>query len=728
MKSSKHENRLAREKSPYLLQHARNPVDWYPWGKDAFEKAKKENKPIFLSIGYSTCHRCHVMERESFEHEGIAELLNRHYVPIKVDREERPDIDQIYMAAIQALTGSGGWPLSVFLTPDGKPFTGGTYFPPEDSGGRAGMKTLLPRIAALWKEKRAEVESAGAQIVDLLKSHTTSAGALAPMGESGAVQDILNPDGRPHSPLMGECGRAGTKDSPVPAENLLTKAFQQFEAHFDSEHGGFGRAPKFPRSHELSFLLRHWKRTGDPAALEMTAATLDFMARGGIYDHLGGGFHRYSTDERLLVPHFEKMLYDQALLAVTYLEAYAAAKKNFYAETAEDVFRYVLRDMTHPEGGFYSAEDADSEGEEGKFYVWHPEEILRILGEETGRLFNEIYGVAAEGNFESGTSILHLRRPPEYYAEEKKMEAGRLKTILKEAREKLFAARKKRVPPSKDDKILVSWNGLMISALARGAQVLNRAAYAEAAGRAAEFILGKMQADGRLLHRFRDGEAAIPAFQDDYAFFAAGLLDLYEATLEVRWLEEALRLARQMVELFWDEAGGGFFYRAADAEELITRSKEYYDGAVPSGNSAAALLLLKLSRITADTSLGERAERTLSSNLENLEEYPMGFPQMLTALDFALGPSGEIVLAGRKEAPDFQAMLRLIHGMFLPRHVVIHHPEGAEAGRIEALARDIAPQKMIEGRAAAYVCENYRCKAPVSHRQELEKILSGTGK
>lgn len=664
-------NRLAKEKSPYLLQHAHNPVNWYAWGPEPFERARKENKLIFLSIGYSTCHWCHVMERESFESHEIAAILNEHYVSIKVDREERPDIDHIYMSAVQALTGSGGWPLTAFLTPEGKPVTGGTYFPPEDRWGRAGMKTILPRLAKTWKDEEQSMRDAGAQLAGLLQQK-------AP----------------------------GTEDA-LSFEKISETAYTQFKNTFDAVHGGFGQAPKFPRSHDLSFLLRMWKRYDRPEALHMVEKTLEAMARGGIYDHLGGGFSRYATDEKWLVPHFEKMLYDQSILALTYLEAYQATRKEFYAGIARDIFRYVLRDMTSPEGGFYSAEDADSEGEEGKFYVWRPEEISKILGAEGAKEFNSYYGVTDEGNFEHAASILSVlgKETP------KDVDA---------MRQKLFEVRKKRIPPYKDDKVLTAWNGMMISALAHGARVLNDPAYAVSAAKAAEFILKRLQKDGRLLRRWREGESAVAAFQDDYAFFALGLVDLYEATFEARWLEEAKRLTDQMIQLFWDEEGKGFFYTASDAEKLIARTKEYYDGAVPSGNSIAALLLLRLSRMTGNSGYETKAAETARSNGASLAQYPVAYPQMLIALDFAEGPSREIVLAGEKETP----LAGVLHENFDPHRVYLYHPEGAGAGAIEKLAPFIRSQKKVNGKTAVYVCKNQSCELPVTTPEELRKLLT----
>ncbi len=659
-------NRLRLEKSPYLLQHSANPVDWYPWGPEAFEKAKKEKKLVFLSIGYSTCHWCHVMERESFENAGIAALLNQDFVAVKVDREERPDIDHIYMAVVQGMTGAGGWPLSVFLTPGAQPVTGGTYFPPEDRWGRAGMKSLLPRLAAFWQEKREEIEK-----------------NVIPFSEPSA-NNLKS-------------------SAPSPEEALLAKAFQQLTANFDSENGGFGQAPKFPRSHDLSFLLRYWKRSQDHFALEMVEITLDKMAKSGMADQLGGGFHRYSTDARWLIPHFEKMLYDQALLAIAYLEAHQATRKDIYAVVARDILDYVLYQMTGPEGGFYSAEDADSEGEEGKFYAWRPEEIGQVLGPETGKILSDFYGVSDEGNFENATSVLHISQPLEVFASARGLQPLEMAKIIAAGSKKLFEARKKRIAPYKDDKILTAWNGLMISAFALGSRVLNSPAYACAAEKAADFILTRLQKDGRLQRRYRQGESAVPAFQDDYACLASGLVELYETTFDIRWLEEAKRLTDGMLEHFWDGAEGGFFYTADDGEKLITRPKEYYDGAIPSGNSMAAILLLKLSRMTGNPLYEKRASEVILSNTPALNAHPVAFSALLSAFDFALGPSREIVIAGDRNAPDFKTMQELLFPRFAPHDVWLHRPAG---------------------KTAVYLCYNQQCQMPITEAGELRKQLN----
>ncbi len=683
---TKKQNRLASEKSPYLLQHADNPIDWYSWGEGAFQKAQKEDKPIFLSIGYSSCHWCHVMEHESFEDEEVAQLLNQHFVSIKVDREERPDVDTIYMAVCQSMTGSGGWPLTIIMAPDKKPFFAGTYFPKESQFGRPGLIKILHQVTDLWKNDRKRLLQIGDQMVQILQKYL-----------------------------------AVTQEGKLHAENLQ-QAFQWFHQNFDSFHGGFGSAPKFPTPHNLSFLLRWWVRSGDGEALRMVEKTLESMWSGGMYDHLGFGFHRYSTDRQWLIPHFEKMLYDQAMLAIVYTEAYQAAGKKKYATVAEDIFTYVLRDMTSPDGAFYSAEDADSEGEEGKFYVWSPEEIAKILGEDEGNLFSEFYGVTKSGNFKNGKSALHIRKEAQEFAKDKKMKLEELERILEESRQKLFAVRNRRIHPIKDDKVLTDWNGLMIAALAKGAQTLNEPEYAFAAQRSADFILKNLRRkDGRLLHRFREGEATIPAYLDDYAFFIWGLMELYQASFEVLYLQEALKLTEDMNKLFWDEKEGGYYFTADDGEKLIARTKEIYDGAVPSGNSVASLNLLRLGRLAMNEKLIKRAEKLMDSFGGKVLSSPTAFTQFLIALDFALGPSKEIVIAGNPNNEDTKKMLEAVHSRFLPNKVIILHPDGAEGKAIEALVPFVHRQKQINNKVIAYICENYLCKFPTS---DVEKMIS----
>ncbi|MDO8730785.1 MAG: thioredoxin domain-containing protein [Candidatus Omnitrophota bacterium] len=676
-----HTNRLAKEKSPYLLQHAHNPVDWYPWGEEAFEKARREKKPIFLSIGYSTCHWCHVMERESFEDPATAELLNTHFVPIKVDREERPDVDALYMQAVMQMTGQGGWPLSVFLTPDLHPFYGGTYFPPEPRWGHPGFKQLLKSLADAWENRREEVLKSGQAMVEALRG---------PAEAGGAGKEALS-------------------------KETLERAFQAFSESYDETYGGLGPAPKFPRSHALSLLLRYWKRTSDPRALEIVEGTLRGMAAGGIYDHVGGGFHRYSTDAQWHVPHFEKMLYDQALLARTYLEAYQATGKAEYARTAREIFDYVLREMTGKEGGFYSAEDADSlepggkEKKEGAFYVWSAKEIEDLLGKPDAAAFGLLYGVQLHGNAAhdpqgefAGKNILYKARPVKPEQEE----------LDRRCRKKLFAARAKRPRPHLDDKVLADWNGLMISSLAFGAQVLEEPAYAEGARRAADFILKEMvRKDGRLLHRYRDGEAAIPGHLEDYAFLVYGLTDLYQTTFDPRILAEAKRLTADMVRLFWDQERGGFFLIGTDAEQLLVRQKEVYDGAIPSGNSVAALDLLRVGRLTGERGFEEKASKLMETFGAQVSRQPSAFPQLLIALDFGIGPSREIVIAGPPKDPGTKQMLRLIRGPFSPNQVVTFHPPGKEGF------------SMLEGKPTAYVCENYACNLPTNRLEKLKELL-----
>jgi len=681
-------NRLIHDKSPYLQQHAYNPVDWYPWGEEAFAKARRENKPLFLSIGYSTCHWCHVMERESFENPQIAKLLNEHFVSIKVDREEHPDVDQVYMSAVMMMTGQGGWPLTVFLTPDLKPFFGGTYFPPERRMNLPGMTELLPAIAQTWQTKRQDVVTSAEQLTALLTQQ------LAKSAEPGTL-----------------------------TVEMLNRAFNQAAMAFDPTFGGFGSAPKFPRSHELSFLLHYFDRTKTAQALEMVTTTLEHLARGGLHDHLGGGFHRYSTDAQWLVPHFEKMLYDQALLARTFLEASQVTGNESFAAVARDIFEYVLRDMTDPQGGFYTAEDADSEGQEGKFYVWRPEEIIEVLGQEDGALVNQFYGIRMEGNFEHGTSILHIEQPLDAFAKLKGYEPTQLATRLAAAREKLLAARSHRIRPHRDDKVLTSWNGLMIASFAYGARVLNEPRYLDAARRAAQFLLQRLQQDGQLLRRYRDGEALYPGTLEDYAFFCFGLFELYEASFEVEWLAEATRVAHQMVKRFWDAKEGGFFLRSHEDEPLIARSKEVYDGALPSGNSIATLVLLKLGLLTAEQSLESSGRRTLEVFVQTVDQNPFAYPQLLIAWDVALGPTQEVIVAGDSTSPDTTYLLRAIHERFLPRAVLALHSTGADAQAIEALIPYIKAKPPLNGKPTAYVCEQYVCKLPVTRVEQLQTLL-----
>ncbi len=688
------QNRLAFEKSPYLLQHADNPVDWHPWGDAAFEKARAEDKPVFLSIGYSTCHWCHVMAHESFEDLQVAALMNDAFVCIKLDREERPDIDSVYMNVCQMMTGSGGWPLTIIMTPDKQPFFAATYIPKFSRFGRPGMMELIPQIKRLWHTRRGEILGVAGQVVDALRQMAQDA--------PGAALD----------------------------ESALRAAYDQLDRRFDPWHGGFGGAPKFPTPHNLMFLLRYWKRTGEARALDMVEKTLQAMRRGGIYDHLGFGFHRYSTDREWLVPHFEKMLYDQATLAMAYTEAYQATGKAEYQQTAREILAYVLRDMTVPEGGFTSAEDADSEGEEGKFYVWTAEEIAEALGEDAD-LFARVFNVEADGNFReeatgrrTGANILHLRKSLHEVALELEMDQADLCARLESARQRLFARRERRVPPHKDDKILTDWNGLMIAALAKAARAFDEPAYAGAAARAATFILEKMRTpDGRLLHRYRDGEAGLPALVEDYAFTIWGLLELYEATFDVEHLRAALDLNADLIAHFWDEESGGFFTTPDDGEALLVRLKEIYDGAIPSGNAAAMLNLLRLGRITAHPDFEAMAAQIGRAFSETINRAPSAFTLAMVALDFALGPAHEVVIAGRPGADDTIALLRALHAPFAPNKVVLLRPTDADLPEIAHIARFTQDQVCIDGKATAYVCQDYRCALPTTDVEKMLELL-----
>ncbi len=689
-KKHRYTNRLADETSPYLLQHAHNPVDWYPWSKEAFEIAKKLDKPVFLSIGYSTCHWCHVMERESFTNERISKIMNEHFVSIKVDREQRPDVDNVYMTAVQMMTGSGGWPLSVFLTPEGKPFYGGTYFPPKGMYGRPGFDTLLLAIADAWKNKRSELLESAEKVSSILRQ------ASEVTGKEALSIDILN------------------------------KSYLYLKQIFDSTYRGFGSAPKFPQPTNLSMLLSYWHRTGDKAALAMVENTLEAMANGGIYDHLGGGFHRYSTDSRWLVPHFEKMLYDQALLSKVYVQAYQISGKEDYAEVAREIFDYVLRDMTDSKGGFYSAEDADSEGKEGLFYVWEPKEIDKVLGAKNARIFNEYYGITSEGNFEDNKSILNIKKSVGELAKQFKQDTKAIETVLAQGRSKLLGHRSKRIRPHLDDKVIAGWNGLMISALAYGGAALDEKKYIDAAARAADFTLTTLQLDGRLMRYYRDGKVVNLAYLDDYAFVIMGLLDLYEATFDARRLAEAKELAEQMIELFGDKSRGCFYLTGNDAERLIVRSKPDYDGAIPTGNSVAALVLYKIGRLTMDSNFTEKAERVLKAFSGQIQQSPTSLSAMLIALNFSIGPAREIVIAADASRPDTKEMLKLIHRRFLPNTVVLLHQTGKAGEAIEKIAPFVKFQVAINNKATAYVCENYVCKQPVTEIDLLKNLLENS--
>jgi len=682
-------NRLTSEKSPYLLQHARNPVDWYPWSDEAFKKAKREDKPIFLSIGYATCHWCHVMAHESFEDEEVAGLLNQHFISIKVDREERPDVDNIYMFVCQSLTGHGGWPLSIFMTPEGKPFFAGTYFPKLKRMGMPGFVDVLSQISAMWQNDRGSI----------LQSSEAITAAIQPSSDSADTAPGLTAD-------------------------TLNKGYTQLARVFDPTWGGFGTAPKFPTPHHLTFLLRWHTRNDQSMALDMVEKGLRAMRNGGIFDQIGFGFHRYSVDKKWFAPHFEKMLYDQALLAMAYTEAYQVTGKSEFEEVAKEIFTYVLRDMTSPGGGFYSAEDADSEGKEGLFYLWTPHEVKEHLGKELGDLFCRFHDITEAGNFEEGRSIPHVYVSYEAFAAKQGIEPTRLQEILEGGRQRLFDIRKMRIHPLKDDKILTSWNGLMIAAFAKGYQVFGNQVYADAARGAVDFILKHLRtADGRLLRRYRQGEAAYPAYLDDYAFLVWGLIELYEAAFDVSYLEEAIALNEGMIDIFWDKEAGGLYFTGKGNEPLIARSKELYDGALPSGNSVAALNLLRLGRMTGSPALEQRAEQLVRAFSRKVLEQPMAYTQLLIALDFMVGPSKEIVIAGDPALEATQAMVTAIQKAFMPNKVLLLRHQGEERKRLAALSSFVEAMVPIDNKPTVYICEQYACQRPIKDMGQLQSAL-----
>jgi uncharacterized protein YyaL (SSP411 family) len=680
----KYTNRLIHETSPYLLQHAYNPVDWYPWGEEALARSKKEDKPILLSVGYSSCHWCHVMEKESFENETIAETMNQRFINIKVDREERPDLDELYMNAVQVITGSGGWPMTVFLTPDLIPFHAGTYFPPEDRGGMPGFAKILAVVSDYYRSHRGEVE----------KMETQLKNALLEIAEIEPTQDKVS-------------------------DRVLSNAFNTFESQFDPIYGGFGKAPKFPASMALSFLLRYWKSTGSKKALEMAEKTLQKMAGGGIYDHLGGGFHRYSVDERWLIPHFEKMLYDNALLSRTYFEAYQATQKERYRRVGEEILDYVLREMKGPEGGFYSTQDADSEGEEGKFYVWTRDEIKKVLGKEWGTPFCAYYGVGTEGNFEGGTSVLNIASTFENVSQLYGTPVEELERLLDEGRKKLYAEREKRARPGRDEKILTSWNGLMISSFVDGYRVTGNPTYLKGAVEAAHFILQQMRKDGHLLRVFNKGKARVKGYSEDYAFLIQPLIDLYEATFEMEWLKEADELNRRMVQQFWDDRKGGFFFTGKENESLIARSKNPYDNAIPSANSVAVSDLIRLSYLTGEESLKQKAEQILHLFYRFLEQHPSGFAQMLSGLSFYLSAQ-EIGVVGSRNDPKTKSMLKEIYATYLPNRILsLRDPQEPIEGNWFPFLREKGNQEA----PTTFVCQGFTCLPPVRNEKELKKVL-----
>jgi len=688
-------NRLINEKSPYLRQHAHNPVSWYPWGDEAFREAGRTDRPVFLSIGYSTCHWCHVMERESFADEEIARLMNETFISIKVDREERPDVDAHYLAVCQLLTGGGGWPLTVILTPDKRPLFAGTYFPKESRFGLIGLKDLIGRVAEAWKSRRSELLSSAERILAAL-----------------------------HEPAEA---RGGQKTSSA----ILDQATSELAAQFDDRFGGFGSAPKFPTPHHLTFLLRQARRKNDKKALAMVEKTLRSMRRGGIFDHLGFGFHRYSTDRLWLVPHFEKMLYDQALLAMAYTEAFQFTGRDEYRRTVEEILTYVRRDLGSPEGAFYTAEDADSEGEEGKFYVWELGEIEAVLSPSEAEFTRFIFNLRPEGNFaepggrHSGKNILHLGRPQDLAAADLGLPEEELQEQIARIGGRLFGRRKNRPRPLKDTKILADWNGLMIAALAKAAQAFGRADYAEAAAAAAHFIREKMTVLGNLHHRSADGEVTIPAFLDDHAFLIWGLLELYEATFEAGLLSWATGLTEDVIRGFWDKKAGGFFFTSADLhKDLPLRRKELYDGALPSGNSVMVSNLLRLGRLLGRPDLEAKAGRLIEVFSGKISPYPAAYTQLLCGLDFALSPGREVVVVGRTGAPDTRALFDVLRKEFIPNTVVLFRPAEESDPEIVKLAPFAAAMRPLGDKATAYVCSNYRCERPTTEPVELRSLLT----
>ena len=677
-------NRLINETSPYLLQHANNPVDWFAWGPEALERAEAEDKPILLSVGYSACHWCHVMERESFENPQIADIMNENFISIKVDREERPDIDSIYMKAVQAMTGQGGWPMTVFLTPDGKPFFGGTYFPPEDRQGLAGFPRVLQALAQTYQEKRGDVVKATDQFMQRMRQMSASVPSTDPL-----TQDIMF---QAHTGIARE---------------------------FDDRYGGVGMQPKFPQPMTYEFLLRYYLRSENSQALEMVELTLDRMAEGGIYDQLGGGFHRYSTDTFWLVPHFEKMLYDNALLAKLYLHAYQVTEKPLYRRIVEETLDYVLREMTDPSGGFYSAQDADSEGMEGKFFIWRPEEIIKVLGKDDGEIFNRYYGVTLKGNFE-GRSILHAADDAEKVAKKVGLTAAEIEALLQRSGAKLLKVRDSRVHPGRDDKILLSWNGLMLRAFAEAAAVLQRSDYAAVAEKNAAFLLDNLREDGRLLRTYKSGQAKLNAYLEDYAFLIDGLIALHEVTFEPRWLQEAVGLGNAMVDLFWDETSGQFYDTGRDHEELIIRPRDFSDNAIPSGSSMAADVLLRLAVIAGELEHRRLAVTALRSMRELMARFPTGAGHWLSALDFYLSTAKEVVIVGDRDESDTQALLSEVYRHHLPNRVLVGLKDGDEPLASVPLLKN---RIKIEGRPTAYVCQNYICQLPVTDPDALAKQL-----
>jgi uncharacterized protein YyaL (SSP411 family) len=678
-----HSNRLIDETSPYLLQHAHNPVDWYPWGDEAFEKAKRENKPVLLSIGYSACHWCHVMEHESFEDEKIAALMNELFVSIKVDREERPDLDEIYMNAVQMLTGRGGWPMTVFLTPEGKPFYGGTYFPPEDRQGMPGFPRILMGVSQAYRERPEDVKKSVSQIL----------AALQRMSES----------------------RETTKDL---SKTIIGEGAEKVAQAYDSDHGGLGQAPKFPNAGVYELFLRHYSSSKNERFLEMVVHTLTRMAQGGIYDHLGGGFHRYSVDAKWLVPHFEKMLYDNAQLVRIYAHAYTVTREPLFRNVVGETLNYLLREMMHPEGGFYSTQDADSDGEEGKFFVWSEDEINRVIGEEEGKIFCRMYDVGEPGNFDS-KSILHPILTVEQAGRLFRKEPLEIEALVVRAKQKLFGAREKRVKPFRDEKIITAWNGLMLSGLAEAIKLVGSAGI-EAAQRTVNFVFAKLFRDRFLLHTYKAGQAKLLGYLDDYAFVAVGLLDLYETLFDRAYLERAVLLADIMLGEFWDERDGGFFYTGKSHEQLISRTKPIFDGSIPSGNALATQLMLRLYHFTGENRYRAAADKVLRTYYDAMASQPFGFAHLLCALDSYVQGAKEIVIVGDPAEAAAKQLIAEVNSIYLPNKVLQIARPGGSLAEFSPLLQGKA---QVDGRATAYVCRNFTCSAPVTNPGELRDLL-----
>jgi uncharacterized protein YyaL (SSP411 family) len=704
----RHTNRLINETSPYLLQHAHNPVDWYPWGEEALERARAEDKPILLSIGYSACHWCHVMERESFENEQIADIMNRHYISIKVDREERPDLDSIYMQAVQGMTGQGGWPMTVFLTPEGKPFYAGTYFPPHDRhyGQQVipGFSSILLGLAQAFQMNRADIEEQANQVAEYLQKRSTT-----PLRSREAIQ---TPIGSLSLDMWRVTGQVLAED-------------------FDAINGGFGSAPKFPNTMALEVLLRLYlhQQAGElsiltqphqPAALEIVESSLQKMARGGIYDQLGGGFHRYSVDSKWLVPHFEKMLYDNALLSRVYLHAYLVTNLPLYRRIAEETLDYVMREMTSPAGGFYSTQDADSEGEEGKFFTWTSSEIEQALPQEDAALFIRYYGVTPHGNFE-GKNILYIACDAQQLADEAKISLADVQASLQRSRSILFKCREQRVKPDRDEKVLTAWNGLMLRSFAEAARYLHRSDYLQVASKNAAFLLRELYKDGRLMRSYKDGQARIKGYLEDYACLADGLLALYEACFDAQWFSAARTLMDQAIALFADDQNNGFFDTGSDQETLISRPKEIMDNATPAGNSVATDVLLRLAAFTGEQAYRQRADAYLQPMTDIMLQHPQAFGYALGALDFAISAGKEVAICGRLDAADTQSLLSVVNRHYLPNCVLAcAEPENSSIAQQIAL---LEHRPIKDGKATAYVCQHFACRAPVNTTEELERLL-----